>query len=289
LALLAALVALLWWRAPRDTRMFGGFDESGGGRPDAGGTPSAEPRCEALAGAYRVGTIGEAVEPGQLVPFAVELGRGTRHGEGFAVGVKRHKDGGVYASVALVDAEARKGELVDLGRSRGDVDPPQVVARGNELVAGVLEPQASSMALRLARYDGKKLHWGSELEQGRDESLAFDMAFSDSAGVVAWDDVVDDGERGAVVLAQLDGELASRGKPSAVSPEHLDADVPRVLVRPGGFWLVYVARSRGERGEGGGVPGRYAAEARRPADRGLARRRHAFGGAWRRATNRGHR
>ncbi|RLB45399.1 MAG: hypothetical protein DRI90_28480, partial [Deltaproteobacteria bacterium] len=109
----------------------------------------------------------------------------------------------------------------------------------------LLEPNASGLALRLVQERGGKLQWGAEIEQGRDESLAYDLAIGSQVGVVSWDDVTEDGKRASVLVAVVSREaleLTQAGK--TVSPKEVAAEIPRVVARPGGFWLAYVAARR---------------------------------------------
>jgi hypothetical protein len=155
------------------------------------------------------------------------------------------------AEVALLDARGRKRDLVELGRSRGDMDPPLVRARAGGWAASMLEPNAGGLALRLAGWSGGKLTWGAEIDQGQDESLAHDMAFQKDVGVVVWDDVTEDGKRGLVRLARVDAAtLTLRGDAVEASGEGIDAELPRVTARPGGFWLAYAARKRASKERG---------------------------------------
>lgn len=203
----------------------------------------------------------EAPSEPPLLPFSVAIGRGVALESGsFAVGVKRDRDGGSWAEVAIVDDRAASGRLVSLARSRGDVDAPLVVRRKDDWVASLLEPNAGGLDLRLVAPDGDGgLVWGATLPQGRDESLAYDVVFGNDGGLVAWDEVVDDGAQAVVKVAAVDAGLKAVGKPTTRSREDVDAELPRLLPRGDGFWLFYVARApieeAGERTEG-----RFAAE-----------------------------
>lgn len=208
------------------------------------------PRCK-VAPATAAFVIGEASlarvdedaegEPDDIMsPFGVELGRGAAYSGGFAVGVLHEGEGGMVASVAKIDAGGH-GELVRLARSRGDVEAPVVVGHGPALIAGMLEPNAGGRALKILRIKGKELTWGPEIPQGRDESMAFDLAVGDSRGVAVWDDVGGVDKRSRVVLATFDPTTISGAAARPISPPAVDADSPRVIARPGGFWLAYLA------------------------------------------------
>lgn len=197
-----------------------------------------------------------------LLPFSVAIGRGVALDDGsFAVGVKRDRDGASWAEVAVIDERAASGHLVELARSRGDVDAPLLVRRGDGWVATLLEPNAGGLDLRLVAPDGQGgLRWGATLPQGRDESLAYDAVFGGERGLVAWDEVVDDGARAVIEVATVGAQsLAAEGEVQVRSRPGVDAELPRLLRRGDGFWLFYVARNpvdeAGERTEG-----RFAAE-----------------------------
>ena len=268
------LVAFFMIRAPTDPPPLG---EGGAGGEAPIGEPPPRPRCKAAEGTFRVGDgpdasegAGDAggAEPERFAPFSVEIGRGARTASGWVVGIKRDvktDDGvGTFAEVVVLDDGASKGRVVRLGRTRGDLDAPLVVAARGGWVAAMLEPNASGLSTRLVRTDGEGLHWGAEIEQGRDESLAHDLAIGERVGVVTWDDVVGDGERAVVMVATVATESLEGGERAvAVSGDDVDAELPRLVRRPGGFWLAYVARSRSDDGEPRdprATEGRFAAE-----------------------------
>lgn len=217
----------------------------------------APPRCSSLSkDAFVVGEAGQAKpkpqvegdagddeaeeEFDELAPFAVELGRGTTFDGGFAVGALRDGEGGSVAMVATIKADGTGGKLVRLGRSRGDFDAPTVTGYKNGVLAAMLEPHAGGRAIRVARVSGDEVTWGPELSEGRDESLAVDLATSGSHAVVVWDDVTKDGKRTMVLLAPFDPQtMKSDAEPRPVSPPKQDAESPRLAPRPGGYWLAY--------------------------------------------------
>jgi len=208
------------------------------------------PRCSAaIGGPYLIGERGAEPADGgddeaRLEPFAAELGRVVSLATGgFAVGVKHAHKGATQAAVALLGPTLATNRLVPLGRSRSDMDAPVLAGDADGWVAALLEPNASGLSLHLVRASAGHLTWGGDWPQGRDESLAHDIAVAASVGVAVWDEVDDKGERSVVMLATFDAKNLKRSRPAtAVSGEKIDADVPRVLSRPGGFWLAYVAR-----------------------------------------------
>ncbi len=228
------------------------------------------PRCAAFGPSegVLVGPRAKATDDSGFEPFAAEVGRGTAVTDGFAVGVKHEIEGQMHGAVALVTERADRVQLLSLSRARGDVDAPVVVRQGEGWVAAMLEPNASGVALRLLRTRGEELQWGAEIEQGRDESWGFDVAFGSEVGVVAWDDVTAKQERGVIMLATVAVESLEGGEDAReVSSDEVDAELPRVVPRPSGFWLAYLARSRkGAESDAGTEPeGRYLAERIQPS------------------------
>ncbi|AKT37009.1 hypothetical protein [Chondromyces crocatus] len=251
-AVVAALVTgLVVWRtcspgAEEDTP-----GASSGPRSAESGDKAAlaPPRCAPAGAAFvidtekrRVQAEGEEAQD-QLAPFAVEVGRGAAFEGGFAVGALQESEAGAMAMVAFVGADGSGGRLVKLARSRGDLEPPSVTSAGRAVIVAMLEPNAGGRAIRVAKVDGDQVTWGAELAEGRDESLALDVAASGERAVVVWDDVTRDGKQSRIMMASLDtATLRSVTSPRPISSPKGDAEAPRLLSRPGGYWLAYVAR-----------------------------------------------
>ncbi|MEZ4445644.1 MAG: hypothetical protein R3B72_41600 [Polyangiaceae bacterium] len=257
IAAVVGIVAFFAIREPQEDGPPRGVGGAGGGEPTPA-APAAPPRCHVAAEGYRVGKVeaedgeagggGQGPEPDRFAPFSVEVGRAVALGQGYAVGIKRvveePEGASTYAEVAVL-GKAGAGDTVRLGRTRPDMDAPVVAASGEGWVAAMLEPHASGLALRLAQMRDGALAWGAELEQARDESLAFDVAFGERAGVVVWDEVSDDGKQARIVVATVDpASLKIRERAAPISRPEVDAELPRLVRRPGGFWLAYVARAR---------------------------------------------
>lgn len=237
---------------------------------DAGSVSALPPRCVPHGPNHGVLLGKPSGDEEGFVPFASEIGRGVALSDGFAVGAKHQIEGVMHAAVAVVDAKAETIVVHNIDKSRGDVDAPLVVRAGEGWVAAVLEPNASGMSVRLLRVKGEDLSWGAEIAQGRDESLAYDIAFGKEVGVVTWDDVAGENERGVVMAATVTVDSLEGGEQAkAVSRREVDAELPRVVPRPGGFWLAYIARARPDAEADAGAPedpeGRYRAERIEPS------------------------
>jgi hypothetical protein len=231
--------------------------------------PPAPPRCEEVSAEPFV--IGDAPAPPKpatsadpaalpgdpvdevddpTAPFAVEVGRGAVFAGGFAVGARRDEKAGAVAMIATVGLDGKNGKLVRLGRLRGDLDPPVVAGAGEAVLAVMVEPNAGNPALgggrslKVAKVVGEQVTWGPELPEGRDESQALDVAASGGRALVVWDDLVGTTEkRSAIMLASVDvATMKIVAPPHAVSSSNEDAERPRLVARPGGYWLSYSVR-----------------------------------------------
>ncbi len=220
-------------------------------------TPKIEPRCKDIArDAFVIGELpsspktpnpdendtNPADDP--LAPFAVSVGRGTLTNTGFAVGTLRDAEGGTVAALASLDFDGKNGVLIRLSRSRGDMEPPAVAGAGDAVIAVVPEPNASGRALKIVKIKGQDVTWGAEFSEGRDDSLAMDIAVSGERAALVWDDVPLSTKRSTIFLSTADvATLLSVTPARPISPPGVDADSPRLITRPGGFWLAYAAQA----------------------------------------------
>lgn len=178
-----------------------------------------------------------------LSPFAIVLGRAIAWEGGYAVGAQGEGEGGTLSSLVLVGPDGATGTPIRLSRSRGDLDPPVVAAAGSAFVVGLIEPNAGGRAVRLARVEGEKVAWGAELRESSDESLALDIAVTGDRGLVAWDAIED--ERSYVAVAGFAAaNVGETTGPVRLTPKTTDAEAPRIVSRPGGFYVVYLVRGR---------------------------------------------
>ncbi len=221
------------------------------------------PRCR-IDGA-RLALPGDDVVAGEAVlgPDALYLGVVRREGTKRLAGVVR----------ASLDLSGLK--VIELGPALGDDPPPTPRLRGKAPFVTSFARRASGDAgagdagaggrgstrrLEVARVDGTTLVNEAAIAQQADESLAYDVAWPDGdaagAGMVAWDEDAPPevaaalGDRG-IVKVQL---LAAGSKARVASPGKSDAEAPRLLARPGGYWLAWLAR-RAEAAEDAGPAG----------------------------------
>lgn len=182
----------------------------------------------------------------KVLPFATEVGQGVAFESGFAVGALHQQGAGTASIVVTTNRDGTVWKTLPTGTSHGDAEAPRVFARGNTLGAAVLEPSGASRTLRIARIDRSQVLWGAEFLQGHDESLAYDVVIGNTRGVAVWDDVPKDREVSAIHLATFDPKTFEKPSPGKVMTlPGTDAEMPRVIERPGGFWLFWLARRPG--------------------------------------------
>lgn len=188
-------------------------------------------------------TFGDTpAEPNDPLPFAAEVGSGVASARGFAVGLLKPEGRGSAAAVLTFGPDGKPGRSYALGLAHGDTPPPRPAARGDTLAFGLLEAGASNRRLRLGLLNDD-VAWGPSFEQGRDESFGFDLALGESRGIATWDD----DERvsnvhGVIKLATFDAATLAAPSPArTITGPTTNAEMPRVVARQGGFWLVWVA------------------------------------------------
>lgn len=218
-------------------------------------TPSSAPRCTSPneSALYLIGEAGPVTKPdagdddGGVdqpgLPFAVEVGRAIAVGDGFAVGALSTKKGATRAQVAVVDGKTLAGKRLDLGSVKGDVDPPELASFGERLMALVHDTDADGALLRLAKLGSGSgdVTWGTQVSEGRDESHIADIEIGKERGAVVWD-AYDKAHKHSQVHVYTFGldDPSNATRPRVLSIEGRDAEGPRVVRRPGGFWVAWV-------------------------------------------------
>ena len=179
----------------------------------------------------------------KVLPFATEVGEGVGFEGGFAVGALRQQGQGTESVLVTTNLDGTAWRVLPIGDSHGDSDAPRVFAHGKLLGTALLEPSGATRTLRVGRLDRDKVLWGAEYLQGHDESLAYDVVLGEQSGVAVWDDLPKDRDVSGIYLASFDPKsFERRGKARVVTLPGTDAEMPRVVERPGGFWLLWLAR-----------------------------------------------
>lgn len=210
------------------------------------------------------------------LPFAVEVGRAVAFGDGFAVSALSTKAGKTTALVALLDAEAGAGRIAELGKLHADPDPPELAVFEDDLVALVHDSDAGGELLKLAavRPGAGKVDvvLGAEVAESRDESRVADLELGPERGVAVWDEWSSADKHGVIVSASFARkDVSNVTKKRIVSTPSEDAEAPRVVRRPGGFWAAWIARAVAPKQKAlppkkPAAPAPSAAPAQEPAD-----------------------
>jgi hypothetical protein len=214
------------------------------------------PRCR--ADGARVAIPGEDIVTGDAAV--------TR--DAVLVGVVRRDGTRRIASVVRASLDLGAVTTLDVGLALGDDPPPSPRLHGATVfVASFARPRTDGGAvaggktrvLAISRVEGATLVSAGAIVQQADDSLAFDLAWpagDAGAPLVAWDEDAPPragallSDRGVVKVQALGAEAKAR----VVSPDTTDAEAPRLLARPGGFWLAWLAR-RAEPAEDAGEAG----------------------------------
>jgi hypothetical protein len=189
------------------------------------------------------------LDPTIELPFATEPGTAIALGQAFFATGLRHDARGAVALLARLRSGHDAGVVVELGRVLGDVSPPRLAGDGSDLVVAVQEPAAGGHELRVARLNAAALDlpplWRAGPHQTRNDSELFDVAVQAGQVVLVWEDWVAQSKRGRVLAATLSLDAAEPGAPEGVplSGIAVDAEAPRVAVRPGGFWAAWIVNA----------------------------------------------
>lgn len=196
---------------------------------------------------------------------------------GLFVGVVRSEGGKRVGAIVRASLDLATYTVIDVGPTFGDDPPPSPRYAGDRPYVAFLSRQTTDGGPRLRTLNVAPLGDGAvgpveaTVLQQADESTAFDVAWTgDGAALATWDEDapsrLDGGMPGApdrgFVKVQA---LSVAGSPVAPSKENLprrvaspdtsDAESPRLVARPGGFWLAWLARRAEEDGHTVEAPG----------------------------------
>lgn len=223
--------------------------------PSASTSVTAEPLPRCLRGNERLTIPGENVVVGDVAVSPA----------GILLGIVRRDGGRAVASVVRTPVDLSTSKVVDLGVALGDDPAPSPRWNGRDAYVATVRRRANDAGVgglrevQVARIDeaGASTPIASVVQQA-DESTAFDVAWPENGGdaLVAWDedapasrakdaaapDAVGDAAVTAIRGFVKVQSLAPGAKARVASPESSDAEAPRLLARPSGFWLAWLAR-----------------------------------------------
>jgi hypothetical protein len=215
----------------------------------------------------------------ELPAGPIVIGDGVAFGEDIAIGLTHGSSQGPIAGVAWIAADVRVARIVDIGPTLSDAPPPRMAPRAGGLVAAYyarLPTPEQTGARRLALVaiqppGAPAVHPLAMSSQQGDESLAFDLGFSQDAGLVVWDEVASaraappvpiptTAGRGVIRGAVIDGDMRV-GAAFDVSPAESDAESPRLVHGSSGFFVFWIASASEQVAQPDAEPGRTSSEA----------------------------
>ncbi len=243
--------------------------------PDAQASASSDAQDALLPARCRKTDAAFALDDGHGLAD-LEVGDGIAFPGGYAVGLVHRAAAGRVPAVALLRRDPiGLTRVLDLGPTVGDAPPPRIAWRAGELVAAAytrtLDAKAADAGTSSLRGDAtREVALYSIVEgaltgpplsvpQRRDDSMALDLAFSGTSGLLVWDEATS-APRGVVKAAAFTRDHASAEHD--VSPTESDAELPRVVARAGGFAVVWIARKPEPAAGIDGSPSEATGEAR---------------------------
>jgi hypothetical protein len=239
---------------------------------DASASPSASPARAEVLPRCRADGKQLALSGADLVVGDAAIGPG-----GLLVGVVRSEGGKRVGVVVRASLDLATSTVIDVGPAFGDDPPPSPRYAGERPYVAFLSRQTTDGGSRVRMLSVAPLGDGAlgpveaTVLQQADESTAFDVAWTgDGAALAAWDEDapsrLDGGipgvpDRGLVKVQTLSVAGSPVAPPKdnpprrVASPDTSDAESPRLVARPGGFWLAWLARRAEDDGHTVEAPG----------------------------------
>ncbi|HVY26585.1 MAG TPA: hypothetical protein VHB79_08520 [Polyangiaceae bacterium] len=170
-----------------------------------------------------------------LMPFGVDTGSAVAVPNGFAVAGIR---GAGEAFVAVLGEQASR--RVDLGELHGDAETPALSAFDERVLVALRSSDAAGFTIKLASVPlvGGDVEWGYELSKLGKAVTDVDVAVSGAHALLVFQA---DAKQGGPRLLVGSFAPATIKQPFEAKPLDVkDAEMPRVVARPGGFWLTWV-------------------------------------------------
>jgi hypothetical protein len=170
-----------------------------------------------------------------LLPFGVDIGAALTTPFGFAVAGIR---GEAQAFVALLGE--RTSRQVDLGAVHGDPETPAIAAVGERLLVALRSTDAAGFTLKLGSIAGPEsssAEWGYELSKLGKTVTGVELAADATRGLLVYQGEV----KGEPRLMLGSFSTADLTQPITVKAlDARDVEMPRLVRRPGGYWLSWV-------------------------------------------------
>jgi len=177
----------------------------------------------------------EDVDDDALMPFGVDIGTALSTPYGAAAAGIR---GAGQAFVALLGERASR--RVDLGDIHGDAETPSLALVGERLLVALRSSDAAGFTIKLGSITGlesNSVEWGYELTKLGREVTSVQLAATAERGVLVYQGAQKGDPR--VMLGTF--APAKLAEPFETKPLPVkDAEMPRLLPRPGGYWLSWV-------------------------------------------------
>jgi hypothetical protein len=208
--------------------------------------------CERTSSPYVLRSLNgkqtEATEDDLGQPFAVEIGAPLVDGPRVWLPFAESGGRSARAGVLQVQPTLTESALHEFDAAVAGGGPPRVVAVGANLVLAALVTSGKTRAYRLGMLTAGQLTWGHDVADpgAADDSTAFDLKASrDSVGLVfdTWDLKLRRGRIAGVFFSTDALQNPLSAKEFGLSG---DAESPRLLPRPGGFWLTWITHVKSQ-------------------------------------------
>jgi hypothetical protein len=178
-------------------------------------------------------------------PFGVEMGAPVVDGDRLWLPFAQTGDRGGRVGVvdlrpALVESRLHAWEGVS-----AEAGPPRVAPIGERLIVALPFASAKSRGFRLGEFAAGELKWGRDVADpgAPDDSTAFDLKVAEGNVGLVWDTWDSKLRRGKITGVFFAADAPSHELGVREFAATSDAESPRLLSRPGGFWLTWIARS----------------------------------------------
>lgn len=171
----------------------------------------------------------------ELLPFGVDIGAALPTPFGFAVaGI----EGEGRAFVALLAARASR--RIDLGVVHGDPETPAVASIGERVLVALRSTDAAGFTLKLGSISGPEsgaVQWGYELSKLGKSVTGVELAADAQRGLLVYQGEL----KGEPRLMLGSFSTTNLAEPVITRPLDVkDVEMPRLVHRPGGYWLSWV-------------------------------------------------